>query len=118
MIRVVWVACALAVGCGTNGVDESDLVGSYRVPPPNCDYGEIDIAADNTIKFNDRVATLVMIDGVRTAQTGTPNVTFLIDYTLGGEGGHIHEMFELWIDHDGGSGTQNGCGIPITRLAM
>ena len=106
------------LGCGTTAacqVDEADLVGSYRISPMSCEYGTLTIAADNAITFNGRPATQVAIDGFRTDATGTPNVTFIIDYILGGEGGHVHEMWQLWMDHDGGSGTENACAITITR---
>lgn len=104
---------AFVVGCGTN---ESDLTGSYRVTD-DCENGQLVIASDQSIMFNDRPATNVMIDGVRTTKTDTPNVTFIIDYILGGEGGHIHFQDQLWMDHDGGSGTMSNCtNAVVTRM--
>jgi hypothetical protein len=116
-----YIAVAVLVGCGTNGVDESDLTGTYQAVD-NCENGTLVIASDQSITFNSRVATNVMIDGVRMDQTETPNVTFIIDYTLGGEGGHIHWMFQLWMDHDGGSGSFGSsvpnCAVTLTRVTQ
>lgn len=110
-----WAAIALVAGCASQ-VDESDLVGSYRVAD-TCEAGSLVIATDHSIVFNDHPATNVMIDGTRMDQTGTPNLTFIVDYTLYGEGGHVRWMFQLWMDHDGGSGTMNSCSVVLTRSA-